>query len=115
MVDDPTHYRWTSYRYNTLGKANPYLSPHPLYLALGKDDKTRRATYRRLFRAELGVEAISDIRLALQQNQPLGTSRFYAKIEAMTGQRREPKPRGRPTKQQEESPANDARQGELPI
>ena len=70
MVDDPAHYRWTSYRYNTLGKATPYLSPHPLYLALGKDDKTRRAAYRHLFRAQLGVEAISDIRLALRQNQP---------------------------------------------
>jgi len=34
----------------------------------------------------------------LTQNQPLGNSRFYTKIEAMTGQRREPKPRGRPAK-----------------
>ncbi len=96
-------------------QANPYLSPHPLYLALGKDDKTRQAAYRSLFRAELDNEAISDIRLALRQNQPLGNSRFYAKIEAMTGQRREPKPRGRPRMQREEPPAHDREQGELPI
>ena len=30
MVDDPAHYRWTSYRHNALRQANSYLSPHPL-------------------------------------------------------------------------------------
>ncbi len=72
-----------------MGRANPYLSPHPLYLALGKNDKTRQAAYRSLLRAEWDDEAIGDIRLVLRQNQPLGNSRCYAKIETMTGQRRE--------------------------
>jgi len=115
MVDDPAHYRWTSYRHNALGQANSYLSPHPLYLSLGRGDKSRQAAYRRLFRAELDIEAIDDIRLAFNQNQPLGDSRFYAKVEAMTGQRREPKPRGRPRKQRDEPSAADVGQGELPI
>jgi putative transposase len=113
MVDDPAHYRWTSYRHNALGQANPYLTPHPLYLALGRDDKARQAAYRDLFRAQLDSKAIDDIRLALNQNQPLGNSRFYAKIEAMTGQRREAKPRGRPRVHNEDAPAKDAGQGEL--
>ncbi len=115
MVDDPAHYRWSSYQQNALGQANRYLVPHPLYGELGEDDKKRQATYRSLFRAELGKDAISDIRLALNQNQPLGNSRFYAKIEAMTGQRREPQPRDRPRKQREESRAHYAGQEELPI
>ena len=115
MVDDPAHYRWTSYRHNALGQANPYLMPHPLYLALGQDDKTRQAAYRSLFRAQLDHDAIRDIRLALNQSQPLGNSRFYAKIEAMTGQRREAKPRGRPRVRPDESKALDAEQGKLPI
>jgi putative transposase len=63
----------------------------------------------------LDNEAISDIRLALNQNQPLGNSRFYAKVETMIGQRREPKPRGRPRKKPDESPIKDSEQGELPI
>jgi putative transposase len=63
----------------------------------------------------LDKEAIDDIRLALNQNQPLGNSRFYAKVEAITGQRREPKPRGRPRKQRDEPSAADVGQGELPI
>ena len=50
MVDDPAHYRWTSYRANALGRADDQLTPHPVY--------------RALFRSELDAEAISDIRLA---------------------------------------------------
>jgi putative transposase len=118
MVDDPAHYRWTSCRHNALGQANCFLFTHPLYLALGKGDKTRQAIYRSLFRAELDNEAISDTRLArlaLNQNQPLGKSPFYTKVEAMTSLRWEPKPRGRPRKQRDESSAHDAGQGELPI
>ena len=34
MVDDPGHYRWTSYRANGLGQPDMLLSPHPLYRAL---------------------------------------------------------------------------------
>ncbi|HSM28566.1 MAG TPA: hypothetical protein VK855_10745 [Thioalkalivibrio sp.] len=42
-----------------------------------------------------------------------GNSRFYAKIEATTGQRREAKPRGRPRVQRGDSLGNDGGQGEL--
>lgn len=96
MVEDPAHYRWTSYRANGLGQAEARLSPHPLYRALGRDDKERQAAYRALFAAHLDRTAIDDIRLALQQSQPLGDQRFYATIEQQTGIRHEAKPRGRP-------------------
>ena len=98
MVDDPAHYRWSSYRANGLGQADKLLTPHPAYLALDHDDKARRTEYRSLFRAQLDAEAISDIRLALNQEQPLGSSQFYAAIEKATGQRREVRARGRPRK-----------------
>lgn len=68
--------------------------------------------YRDLFRAQLDRKAIDDVRLALNQNQPLGNSRFYAKIEATTGHRREAEPRGRPLGQRDESPTRNAGQGE---
>jgi putative transposase len=96
MVDDPGHYRWTSYRANGLGQPDTRLSPHPLYRALGRDDKERQAAYRALFRAHLDHAAIDDIRLALNQSQPLGNARFYANVEQITGIRREARPRGRP-------------------
>lgn len=96
MVDDPARYRWTSYRTNALGEVNAKLTPHPLYLALGRNGQERYAAYRDLFRAHLDDAAIGDIRLALSQGQPVGNSRFYAAIEKVTGNRREARARGRP-------------------
>ena len=96
MVEDPAHYRWTSYRANGLGQADAGVTPHSLYHALGQTDRARQTAYRALFRAQVDYPAIDDIRLALNQNQPLGNGRFYAKIEQVTGMRREARPRGRP-------------------
>jgi putative transposase len=79
MVDDPAHYRWTSYRANGLGAADSRVTPHPLYQSLGRSDKERQTAYRALFRAQLDRPALADIRLALNQSQPLGNERFYAK------------------------------------
>jgi putative transposase len=79
-----------------VGQQDALITPHPLYLALGQTAKQRQSAYRALFRAQLDADPIGDIRLALNQNQPLGNARFYARIEKVTGQRREPKPRGRP-------------------
>ncbi len=101
MVDDPAHYRWSSYRANGLGQADSLLVHHAVYAALGQNEVERLAAYRALFRPELDAEAIGDIRMALDQGQPLGDSRFLDGIEKVTGQRREAKPRGRPRKREE--------------
>lgn len=98
MVDDPAHYRWSSYRANGLGQPDPLLTPHAVYSGLGLNDVNRQEAYRTLFRPELDTAAISDIRLALDQGQPVGDSRFIDHIERVTGQRRESRPRGRPRK-----------------
>lgn len=79
-----------------VGLANAVFSPHPLYLALGAADDARGKVYRELFRTAVVDDPLSDLRTALNQDQPIGNTRFYAEIEAMTGQRRELKKRGRP-------------------
>ncbi len=96
MVDDPAHYRWSSYCSNALGKADRLLTSHSLYQALGQGADKRQSAYRKLFRTELDREAIDDVRLAFNQNQPMGNERFYARIEKMTGIRRQARSRGRP-------------------
>jgi putative transposase len=113
MVDDPVHYRWSSYRVHALGQANDWLAPHELYLALGKEPKPRQAAYRTLFRSELDQEALAGIRLALNQNQPLGNARFMARIAKLMGERREARPRGRPRVRAEEGSGTPLGQGEL--
>ena len=79
-----------------MGQSDSMLTPHPFYLALGREPEERRAIYRELLRAQFPNATLSVIRLALGQCQPLGDARFHAEIERQTGVRREAKPRGRP-------------------
>ena len=65
------------------------------------------AAYRALFDQVLPEKTVADIRLALNQTQPLGNSRFLDAIEQATGQPRKPKPRGRPKKPAGEGIAGD--------
>ena len=113
MVPEPAQYRWSSYRANALGEPDLLLTPHPLYLALGADDDARLRAYCDLFRCALDHKPLGDLRLALNQDQPIGNDRFYREIEGMTGQRRELRKRGRPPKQDGQQPPNDPRQGNL--
>jgi putative transposase len=106
MVQDPSQYRWTSYRHNGLGQADPRIAPHPLYLALDPEHADRQAAYRALFRSELDEAALSDIRLALSQGQPLGHDRFGDRICAAAGIRRTGRRPGRPAGQPQQPAAN---------
>jgi putative transposase len=96
MVEDPAHYRWTSYRANAFGQPDSRIRQHDLYLSLGRSAEERQRAYRSLFRVALDQEAIDEIQLAMNQNQPIGNAGFHAQIEKMTGTPREARPRGRP-------------------
>ena len=115
MVDDPAHYRWTSYRRNALDVTDSCITPHVLYQAMGQTDKSRQTAYRALFRVQLDGAAIDDIRLALNRNQPLGNSRFYAKIEKATGVRRQARPQVRPRLETDVKQLLSAGQGVLTL
>ena len=98
-----------------MGQADSRLTPHALYRALGRSDTERQAHYRALFRTEPDRAVVGDIRLAINQNQPMGNERFLAKIEAMTGVRRQARPRGRPRLESEASEAPAVGQGALEL
>ena len=65
---------------------------------MGADDASRQSACRALFEQVLSDKTLTDIRLALNQTQPLGNNRFFNAKEQATGERREAKPRGRPRK-----------------
>jgi len=67
-----------------------------------------------LFSPHLERESIADIRLALNQSQPLGDHRFHAKIARIAGEPRLARPRGRPRKLGEE-PGIGGGQGHLEL
>ena len=110
MVEDPAHYRWSSYRTNAFGQSDALITPHSVYESMGHNPEERQGAYRALFRAHLEPKAVGDLRLALNQNQPLGNAQFHARIEDLTGVRREGRPRGRPRKEANGASATPARQ-----
>ena len=98
MTKAPDQYRWSSYRFNALGKRDKLITPHELYLGMGKTDIIRLEAYRDLFKAHVDDNVINDFRDALQTGTPLGNDFFREKIErklkSKVGQAR----RGRPSK-----------------
>jgi putative transposase len=97
-TDRPANYPWSSYQGNALGRQDTLLTPHLVYRRLGKTDAERRKAYRQLFRTQLREADIEAIRMNTNRGWGLGNERFRAKIEALSGRRASPLPRGRPPK-----------------
>lgn len=98
MVRSPANYRWSSYRYNAQGKPDDLVTPHPLYLSLGKRKASRMANYKELFKAQVDPEALNEIRAAWHTGTPLGNDYFREKVEKKLGCKVGQARRGRPRK-----------------
>jgi putative transposase len=98
MVSAPGDYPWSSYGANGLGRADPLVRPHGLYLALGATPAERQAAYRALFASEQGEPELTVIRGATNHGWALGDADFLNAIEGEAGRRVRPRPRGRPRK-----------------
>lgn len=97
----------SSYRHHALGQTNQRLNQHPPYLALGLDEDTRKSVYRDLFCCALDDAALTDLRVALMQGQPVGSERFKVEMREAAGVRRTQVRRGRPAKSTKKSAVND--------
>ena len=98
MVAHPREYPWSSYHWHADGKVDALLTDPPLYRGLGKRAEERQSAYRALFRAHLGDTALDEIRDATNKGWALGSGRFLTQIEALSGRRTAPLPKGRPTR-----------------
>lgn len=87
MVNHPAEYKWSSYAANAQGEENLIIQPHVLYNALGLDEVSRQAAYRELFRYELDIGVVDEIRKATNGNYVLGSSKFSEQIAATLGRR----------------------------
>jgi len=83
MVDVPSEYRWSSYHFNAANIKNKNITPHPLYLALGKEESVRCFAYRELFRHKMDNTLIHEIRESVNQDLVLGRDDFKDRIEDM--------------------------------
>ena len=109
MCAGPGDYPWSSYRSHAGGEADPLLSDHALYLALGVDAKARAESYRGLFDRALAEEFVAELRDATNGGWALGSDTFKEKVAGMAQRRAAPLAAGRPANVEE----SDKRQGEL--
>ncbi|MDD2893766.1 MAG: transposase [Halothiobacillaceae bacterium] len=94
MVNHPAEYPWSSFRGNALGVDDALLTPHPLFLALGKVDSERQIAYQALFEAHLDDKTLNDVRSALNKAWVLGSDYFLDKIATQLNRRATPLPKG---------------------
>lgn len=98
MVNHPAEYRWSSYAANAQGEENAIITPHALYNALGLDAVARKAAYRELFRYQLDIGVVDEIRKATNGNYVLGNTKFAEQISEALDRRVVKGKAGRPAK-----------------
>jgi putative transposase len=100
MVARPEEYRWSSYRSNALAEADPLITPHAQYMALGSAQEERLAAYRGLVDEVIDEDQLVEIRSYLQQQRAWGSERFQLAIAAQLGRCAQTRPAHRPRKTQ---------------
>ncbi len=94
LVPHAGDYPWSSYSANAVGAASDLVTPHELYLRLGRDQKARADAYRKLF----GPPSESDIKLIRESasgGNALATEEFARVLETQTEIPVWPRKRGR--------------------
>ena len=98
MVTNPAAHRWSSYPAHGEGLADPLLAPMPEWTDLGRDERSRRAAWRRKVMADQPEAEVESIRRSLQRGTPLGDPTWVESMAAQLGRPLERRPRGRPRK-----------------
>ena len=96
MVSGPAAYEFSSFPHNALGRSDPLVKKHPVFLALGKNDSARRRAYCSLFKNNEDPDVLASIRVATQRCETLGNDAFRNRVESITGIRRRHAAPGRP-------------------
>jgi putative transposase len=98
MVLDPVVRRWSSYGRNACGKHDSVVVSHPTYDQIAPDAAERQTGYRELVAQGIGNEELDSLRLYIQRQRALGSSRFQEQIERQLARRTGIEQPGRPRK-----------------
>ena len=98
LVNNPSAYRWSSYRHHALGQFDRVVTHHEAYQDLGPDVSSRQRVYRSLVQAELDSQTLSRIRESADGNLVLGNEAFKDQIETVLNRPVRHKKSGRPRK-----------------
>lgn len=94
MVARAVAYEWSSHLHFAWGKPDDLVTPHLAFESLGEDDRQRAISYRQFFERDVPDDMLRAIRDASHKGWALGTTDFCEAIQAMTGRRAQPLPRG---------------------
>jgi putative transposase len=81
LVAQPQDYPWSSYPHHAGLRQDDWLSPHPLYWALGNTPFARQAAYVDLVHVGLGDRLRADIGRAVHSGWALGSDAFVADLQ----------------------------------
>jgi len=98
IASHPAEYRWSSYRINAQGEDVGLINAHALYQSLGETEESRQTAYRELFRHELDIGIVDEIRRATHSNYALGNEAFAQQVELALGRKATAGRVGRPKK-----------------
>lgn len=94
LVDRPEDYEWSSFAANACCEADELVTPHPVYLILGKDRSERCEHYRHEFDSSMSIDLLEEIRRTTNKAWVLGNPSFCDHIETLIGRRARPLARG---------------------
>jgi putative transposase len=80
MVTHPGDYTWSSYHTNGGNKHIDFITPHPLFLSLGKYRYQRKRNYNELLSNALPEDTVNLILTATNKSRVLGNKKFVAEI-----------------------------------
>ena len=98
MVAQPQDYPWSSYRHHVGLRHEDWLTPHPLYWALGNTPFDREAAYTNLVHAGLPERQRAALGEAVHSGWAMGSPDFVAELQKHTDRRVVRQAPGRPPK-----------------
>lgn len=72
MVETPQDYRWSSADTHLARTRDPLITPHPLYLAMGRDPNQRPHAYQRWLDAGIAPDDLRHLRAYASQERAPG-------------------------------------------
>jgi putative transposase len=100
----PRDYRWSSFRCNGMGHADPLITPHPAYLALGASTIERADAYSAMVAEGCERREADEIRAMTSRQRAFGDRDFKDALESEYGRPMGIMRRGRPRVASEHEP-----------
>lgn len=97
IAHNPVEYHWSSYQHHIGLRADPLITDHALYWALGNTPFEREASYKALTEQGLSTMELEQMRNSFK-GWVIGSDQFKAQLEKQSLRRVTPAPKGRPIK-----------------